>query len=38
MTILAFMLVGGSIALAVFLNSLLDKRAEKRRKLKRPTP
>lgn len=30
MTILAFLLVGGCMAVAIFLNSKLDKRAEKR--------
>jgi hypothetical protein len=30
MTILAFLLVGGCMAVALLLNSALDKRAEKR--------
>jgi hypothetical protein len=38
MTFLAFMLVGGSLVAAIYFNSLLDKRAEKRRASKRPRP
>lgn len=32
MTILAFLLIGGCLVVALFLNSALDKRAERRLK------
>lgn len=34
MTLLAFLLVGGCMAVAIFLNSVLDKREEKKLKAK----
>ena len=37
MTLLAFVMVGGCLVIALFLNNVLDKRAEKKRlKAKQP--